>query len=109
MATSSFDSVFGVTTGQFVVPVGLTNALFINAASIPGCNSTQLKYNDGGTLLLVGCPAGATLTAVQLSTASGYLVGTSEVLSINGPVRAYLAATGATTRVSFIFGQVEGF
>lgn len=112
MSTSSYDSIWGVTTGQFVLPVGTTVAQYVNTANIPGCNSVQLKYHSGGTLQIFGTRNGTTLSANQLgalgASTNGYYFGTSEVLSMDGPVCFYLAATGATTFVSFIFGRSQG-
>lgn len=107
------DQVFGVTTGQFTIPVGVTVATLIDAGSVPGCQSVYLEYFSGGTLQLLGVNNGATLTAAQLVAAgvtlSGYVMPTGRGVSIDGPARFYLAATGATTIVNFIFGRSMGY
>lgn len=109
MATSSYDSIFGLTAGFFAVPVGLTNAILVDGSQVKACNSTQLKFSSGGTCLVVGVPGGATLTQAQLASASGYLLSANEVLSLAGPARFYLANTGATSIVYFIQGMSEGY
>lgn len=108
MSTSSYDSIFSLGTTNIIVPVGATVAVLIEG--IAGQNSTLLKYVSGGTLSVVGVATGVTLTAAELASAVGnhYVMGTSEVLSIDGPARFYLMATGATTTVSAIRGRTQG-
>lgn len=108
MATSGSDSIFGLATSRIEVPPGSTQAVLFEA--LAGQNSVLLKYFSGGTLEILGVSTGVTLTAVQLAAAnqSGYLMGTSEILALDGPVRCYLSSTGATTTVMVIRGKTAG-
>lgn len=108
MATSSQDSIFGLGTTAIFVPAGATNALLFEA--IAGQNNVQLKYGSGGSLYIIGVAAGVTLSAQNLSdnATAHYLMGTSEVLSIDGPVRCYLASLSATTVLYQIRGKSQG-
>jgi len=105
--SSPLDKVFGLETGRFAVPLGATNAILVEG--VAGQNAIQLKYLSGGTLEVVGVSYGVTLTAVQLAARTGtdYLVGSSEIWSIDGPCRFYLSATGATAVVCFMRGKSE--
>lgn len=110
--SSSSDGVFGLDTARIVVPVGATVAVLLDASINPGANSVMLKYFSGGTLEIIGVTGapGATYTPLQLANFSGtqYIVGTSEVLSIDGPTRCYLSSTGATTVVMAMRGKTQG-
>lgn len=105
---SSFDATHGVDTSQIVVPVGATLAVLVSQN--PGQNSTILKYFAGGTLEIFGVTYGLTLGASALASLSGtgYIMGASEILSFNGPVRLYLSSTGATTTVMCLRGKTQG-
>lgn len=94
--SSSLDTVYGFGSTRIIVPIGATNALLFNP--ITGQNGMLLKWFSGGTLELIGVPYGATLTAQNLADANQnhYIMGTTEILSLNGPARFYLSATGAT-------------
>lgn len=106
--SSSFDTVYGLGSTRIVVPVGATNALLFTP--IVGQNGTLFKYWSGGTLEVIGVPAGVTLTAQNLADANGnhYLLGTSEVLSLDGPARFYLSSTGSTTVLMALIGKSAG-
>lgn len=108
MATSSADSIFGLGTTRITIGVGSTLAFLLT--HVAGQNSTVLKYFSGGTLEVIGVADGVTLTAAQLGAANqtGYIMGTTEVLSIDGPVRCYLSATAATTVVMALLGKSQG-
>lgn len=107
MATSSFDSVYSFGSTKIAVPVGATLALLITANAFQ--SAITLKYFSGGTLELIGCPQGTTLTAQNLSDASGqhYLFATNETLNIGGPARFYLSSTSATTVVMALRGKSD--
>lgn len=107
MATSSSDSVFGVTTAVYRVSPGITLAQLVAGDQIAGVNSVILKNFSGGTMWIIGGVAsGSTLTPAQLASAfsSAYLVSASETLNIDGPARFYLGATGATAIAYVIYG-----
>ncbi len=107
MATTSYDSIFGLGTTQIMIPPGATLGVLVEA--VAGQNSIILKYLSGGTLYVMGVAAGATLSAADLAGATGhYLVGTSEILNIDGPARFYLASLGATTVVCAMRGKSQG-
>ena len=59
--------------------------------------SVTFKWSSGGSLVL--------LNAYSLSAqTAGYLMGTSEVLSIGGPAPFFAAAGGSTAIMDIIFG-----
>ncbi len=108
---SSYDSVFGFTAGQYVIPAGLSSAVYFDASTIPGCNFAQFSYQSGGTLGILGAPYGATLTGAQIQTGISlgvYTFKTTEIMPIYGCPRGYLLAQGATTFVNFFFGLSQG-
>lgn len=110
MSTSSDDSVMTLGATRMVIPVGSSLALYVDINATE--NNLLFKYYSGGTLEIFGAtgPLGSTLTQAQLtaSNQTGYLVGTSEILSIGGPCRFYLSATGATCIVHMIRGRSAG-
>jgi hypothetical protein len=108
MSTSSYDSVFALGATRVIVPVGATLAVLMTP--VAGQNSILLKYFSGGTCEIIGCTLGQTLSAADLSSASGsgYLLGSSEILQIDGPARYYLSSTGATTTLMLLIGKSQG-
>lgn len=108
MSTSSYDSVFGLGTTLLKIGVGSTIAQLITG--VAGQNNLLLKVQSGGTLEIIGVPEGVTLTQAQLAAANQnhYILGASEILSLGGPVRLYLSATGATTIVMCMRGIASG-
>lgn len=107
MAISSYDSVYSMKTERINVGVGSTVATLVSPE--PGQLNIVLKYFSGGTLEIIGCSLGVTLTAAQLASANqtGYLMGTSEILTIDGPARFYLSSTAATTIVMVLRGRSQ--
>lgn len=104
------NEIFGVNTLPIVVPAGATNAVLIQG--VPGQRATLLKYFSGGTLMIIGCTVGSTLTAAELAAAGsslGYVFGSTEAVSIDGPTRFYLMSLGATSIVMQIKGLSAGF
>ena len=103
--------IFGLAGGRLHIPVGATLATLMEP--IAGQISWVVKYLSGGTLEILGATlptAGSTLSAGDLSTLSGtgYLMGTSEALSIDGPARFYLSSTSATTVITVLRGKTSG-
>lgn len=96
MASSS-DGLFGLVASQKVVAPGATNAVFIDCVNRQGSVLVKI-LSGGGTLEIHGTPTGSTLAGASLAPliGTGYLLGGSEVLSVDGPARFYLMATGAT-------------
>lgn len=89
MSTSSSDRIFNVVADK--VTVGLSGA--ISLTGMPSQSALLIKYVSGGSLEVGGLTnyAGATF-----SWGNGYLMGTSEALSLNCGGNVYLRATGAT-------------
>ncbi len=90
---------------QFVIPPGITNAVLVTD---PGfCLGNVVKYNTGGSLMVMPAPGitnntngyGATYSSDQLlagySAGRFYLMDTAP-MAYNGAARYYLAALGAT-------------
>lgn len=103
MASSS-ESIFGVVTSQVVVPPGATNAVFVDV--VPKEGAVLLKYFSGGTLEIHGSITGSTLPGATLAPliGTGYILSTSEVISLAGPTRFYLMATGSTAVACLLRG-----
>lgn len=111
------DDINGLVGVKQFVPPGATLAVLISPQS--GETGQLLKYFTGGSLEIVQAPisnagsqtvgqtwAGASLVALQ---GTGYLLGTSEVVSISGPARFYLMATGATVTCYLLKGLTAGY
>lgn len=118
---------YGVNTSRTYVGVGGTLALFVD--STPGQIYTTVKYMNGGTLEILPASlgisfapgvstvnqgfflAGSTQSLAMLGTLSGtgYLLGTTEVFTLNGPARFYLSALSATTLVCITKHLGAGF
>lgn len=105
----------GIKGEKVTVAPGATLALLVEP--IGGQLSYLLKYASGGSLELIQAPqgmsfggattwAGASLAAL---IGTGYLMGTTEAVNLDGPVRYYLMATGATTICYSIRGLSQGF
>ncbi len=107
MATQS--DIHGIGATLLAVPSGATVALLITPTA-RGVVHTIKKFS-GGSCEIIGCPSGSTLTGAQLVTAQGggYLLGTAEVVVINGPAQYYLMATGATAVVYQWIGLSAGY
>lgn len=103
MASSS-DSIFGLVPSQIVVAPGATNAQFVDITSRQG--AINLKYFAGGTLEIHHAINGSTMAGASLAPliGTGYIMGTSEILSIDGPARFYLMATGTTATAMLLKG-----
>lgn len=97
MASSS-DAIFGVGVTQIIVPPGGSFAVFIDLQQRQ--TSTLVKYFSGGTLEIQSANllTGSTLPGSSLAPlqGTGYILGTSEALNIDGPTRFYLMASGST-------------
>ena len=101
--SSSSDTIQFIGTSQIIVPTGATVAVYIDHQAYQ--NNTLFKYGSGGTLYVIGVGstlAGATLVA---NATTHYLMGSSESLALNGPVRCYLLSLAATTTVMCIRGM----
>lgn len=117
MAHKAFETVVSIGASRIYIAPGITNALFIDARGTE--NSLQLKYYDGGSMVVIGCTygnvghtfQGATLNGAALASLYAgdafYLMGNSEALSINGPTRFYIGAINATVTGYLIRGTNE--
>lgn len=92
---SSSDRVFDLKCDE--VAVGLSTIIGLTGA--PYQNSIMVKYLSGGTLRIGGS---ANYAGTAFTWNQGYLVGTSEVVTIEGAGKVNLAATGATVVVEVI-------
>ena len=112
MATSSYDSVFGLQTSRITVPVGATVAVFVQGVTAQV--SFSMQYISGGTLEILGATllgtVFSTLPVTDLATASGtgYLLPTSAAISFMGTPRFYLSSLAATTIVQVVRGIGQG-
>lgn len=120
MSTTSSDSIVDLLTSRVNIAPGSTQAFFLDV--IPGQVTTTVKYISGGTLEIIGCTTNAGIndpSKIAVSTTfsvadlgalngTGYLMGTTEILSVDGPIRVYLSSTGATTTVCLIKGRASG-
>lgn len=98
-------TVYGFTCGFYAVPAGASLAVLVQAA--PGEITSSVKYFSGGSLEIIGC-VGPGLTGVP-TPGSGYLLGTAEVMNIDGAARYFLVATGATAVAYFAKGLSQGY
>ncbi len=103
------NDVNGLGATQLVIAPGATNAILVSA--VPGEVASLIKYSTGGSLEIVQAPYGASYTGASLVPliGTGYLMGVSEVISLTGPARYYLIATGATTTVMNLRGLSSGY
>lgn len=105
------NNIYGLSSVPVVVPPGATLAVL--RVGTEGQQAQLLKYFSGGSVSIIGItPLGATYSAAELVSAGnsgGYLLGTNEVVSIDGAARYYLMATGATAVVMQLKGLSQGF
>lgn len=102
--SSSSNDIFGVSPLSVAVPPGGSLAIYVEG--LERQTSVLVKYFSGGTLeihqaLLGTTMAGASLNALQ---GTGYIFGTSEAVSVDGPARFYLMATGSTAVAKLLRG-----
>lgn len=92
--------------GATQLVVGLSSAVqFVPPA---GCNGGFFKIQSGsGTLAIIQSFAQSSYIA-NTAVATGYLVGSGEVIPFTGPARFYLAAAGATMTVSMGLSFTSG-
>lgn len=102
--SSSSDAIFGVIASQVPVGSGATHAVFVDIS--PRQGALTLKLLSGSTLEIHGALNGSTMAGASLAPliGTGYFLGTSEVLNIDGPARFYLMSTGATAIVCMLKG-----
>ena len=91
-------SVLGATR----ISVGLSQIVKIQPAGFQSAISFKI-LSGGGTLEVVNA---ATLTGTGWGT--GYPLGASEVMNVNGSAICYVAATGATMVLAALVGRTAG-
>jgi hypothetical protein len=96
----SFNSIPGsVMLGMTLLPVGIS----VVTQVIPprGTNGMYFGWQSGGTLSIIqgvtGVPTG------------GYVMGTTERMSVVGPLSFFLAAAGATAICGIVFSFSDGY
>lgn len=108
--SGSNEAIFGLGTTAIAVQPGATLATYFT--QLAGQNSTLLKNGTGGTLWIIGMASGTTMAGATLGAqfSAHYLMGVSEVLSLDGPVTCYLANSGTATHIVFpIVGKSAGY
>lgn len=100
------EDLHGVESQQHVVGTGMS--AYVTVSQEGRLINNTFKYVSGGTLWVVGTTQQAQAVANGL-TSVGYLVGTSEVLSFNGPAKFFLYALSATTVVHSLKGFSQGY
>lgn len=84
--------------GVTQIPVGISLASAAYQILPPArTRSVTFKWASGGSLVLLNGFSQSAQTA-------GYLMGSSEVMSIGGPAMFFLAGGGSTSIVSVVFG-----
>ena len=93
---------FGITR----CAVGLSALMEIDLRFIRGSISCQFKQFSGMTLEIVsGVSAGSNPASVR---GTGYPIGPTEIISLGGPTKFYLCATGSTAIVPMLIGLSQG-
>lgn len=91
--------------GATIITVGLS--AIVQVGPTENQIGLQMKKLAGNTLEIVSRPPALTgSSAVVWGT--GYKLGDTETLSIDGPARYYLAATGATVSLGVIIKYSQG-
>lgn len=102
----------GLSAGRINIGPGATLAVYMQQQA--GEAASIIKYFSGGSCEILGAPppaVGQTWTGASLVNlaGTGYLLGTSESLALEGACRYYLMATGATATVMQLRGLSPGF
>lgn len=94
--------------GGTQIAIGLSQVIRVVAGAYQ--YSTGFKYSSGGSLEIVTPQPSGASTGASVSPAwgKGYLMGTAEVCSWDGPAAVYLCATGATAIAMFSVGYGSG-
>lgn len=86
------------------------------SATLIGATAGQvggiLKWMSGGSLEIFYAPVGVSSGSQPAGGAagsSGYLVGTAELVSVTGPARFYLVATGSNAVCHYLRAMGPGF
>lgn len=103
MAGSSQQFTYGFGVTQ--VPVGTGGAANVRIVPPQYANGMFLKYLSGGTLAIVSNGLSGSPGA---SAALGYILSTTDVISIEGPASFFLAASGTTAIAQIAFKLSSG-
>lgn len=101
MSRSSGTDIQTLYPETLIIPSGASTLI----SPIAGQMSVVLKYGTGGSLSIsnVSDSAGSSLASAQL-----YIMGTSEILSMDTVGGFYLTATGATVTCYLLRGRSSG-
>lgn len=113
MASSS-DAIFGITTMNLAVPAGATVGVLLTPGAYVKATLLKVGVASGGSLSVCGLlqgNSGTVLTGTSLVAgySNSYLLSTTEILSIGGPVQFYLFATGGTAVATIMQGLSDNF
>lgn len=92
--------------GSTQIAVGLSQVLRLSMGAYQTVSA--FKIGSGGSLEIVKPQFSGSSTAAGSAWGTGYLLGTTEVVAVNGPAVYYLAATGATVVVHALIGYTAG-
>ncbi len=97
---SQYTDTFQLGATNIVIGTTVAN----NVQVFPGraCNGGFFKIASGGGTLAIVQSSGVTYS-------TGYVLGSQEVVSFQGPATFFLAASGATMTVSFVQSYNLGF
>lgn len=102
MSTQMYMSGLGATR----IAVGLSQVLRLSMGDYQTVSA--FKIVSGGTLEIVKPQFSGTSTAAGAAWGTGYPLGATEVVAVNGPAVYYLAASGATVVVGAMIGYTYG-
>lgn len=111
MSNPAHSGIYGLDPYQISVPVGATNALFINGQSVAGCNIVLIENRSGSTFAIIGTD-GSTLSPTALAARydagrySSVLVGLG--YAYEGPAMFYVHSQGATLSAQVTYGKSQG-
>ncbi len=103
MATSSYDSTWGIRAETVNIPAGATLAVYYG--QIARQNDIVVKPMGASNVVLIQATSvGSTMPGASIAAlfaaGSYYALGSSEVMQLGGPASFYVAAIGATALVS---------
>lgn len=88
--------------GVTKVAVGLSATVLVDVSAMPKALGGFIKiFSGAGTLAVV--------QGASTIFSDGYLVGSAEVVELQGPAKFYLAAAGATMTVGLVVRYGQGY
>lgn len=94
-------------TSLVTVKAGGSSAMAMLATA--GQVGWLFKYASGGSLEIHSAAVGISAGSALASGSSGYLMASTEVMSIAGPARFFLVATGSDAVVNVVRAMGPGF